>query len=65
VDLTPNDGEVITEWRVGAATLFVFKQTKFFVFYGNSTDGSGNPVFNYRSVDLGVGAVAASLRVSP
>jgi hypothetical protein len=35
--------------------LFVFKQTRFFVFYGNSTDSSGDPVFNYRTVSTGVG----------
>jgi hypothetical protein len=57
VDLTPNDGEVITGMVAWRDQLFVFKQNQFFVFYGNSTDGSGNPVFNYRTVDTGVGAV--------
>jgi hypothetical protein len=33
---------------------FVFKYSKFFVFYGNSTDSAGNSIFNYRTVD-GVG----------
>lgn len=52
VQLTPGDGETIravVSWR---GQVFVFKQTKMFVFYGNSTDASGNPVFNYRSVKL-------------
>lgn len=55
VDLTPGDGEKITclvGWR---DLLFAFKQTKFFVFYDESTDSDGNPVFNYRAVN-GVGA---------
>jgi len=33
----------------------VFKLSKFYVFYGNSVDGTGNPVFNYRAVKTGVG----------
>jgi len=55
VQLTPGDGEKV----MGAATwrefLFVFKETKFFVFYGNSVDGTGEPIFNYRPVEGGVG----------
>lgn len=59
VDLTPGDGEEImgvVSWR---DLVVVFKQTKFFVFYGNSTDDDGDPVFNYRPVDAGVGLVAS------
>jgi hypothetical protein len=51
VDVRPGDGERITalvQWR---NMLFAFKQTSFAVFYGNSTDSSGNPVFNYRTVE--------------
>ena len=33
-----------------AEYLFVFKQSKFFVFYGNSVDSTGGTVFNYRTV---------------
>ena len=58
VQLTPGDGEKI----VGAITwrelVIVFKQTKFFVFYGNSVDADGNPIFNYRPVEGGAGAVS-------
>lgn len=58
VQLTPGDGEKI----IGAITwrelVIVFKQTKFFVFYGNSVDADGNPIFNYRPVEGGVGAVS-------
>jgi hypothetical protein len=55
VRLTPGDGEAF----MGAATynnqLFIFKESKFFVFYGNTVDGAGNPVFNYRAVATGIG----------
>jgi hypothetical protein len=58
VDLTPGDGEEI----VGVATwrdlVMVFKGSKFFVFYGQSVDDEGEPVFNYRPVDAGVGLVS-------
>jgi hypothetical protein len=57
VQLTPGDGETITACIAWREFVFVFKQTKFFVFYGNSTDSAGNPIFNYRPVDAGVGAV--------
>lgn len=58
VDLYPGDGENITcaiTWR---DLIFVFKETKFFVFYGNSTDASGDPIFNYRTVNTGVSALS-------
>jgi hypothetical protein len=42
---------------IGAATLgdlvFVFKHTRAYVFYGESIDGTGQPVFNYRALNLG------------
>lgn len=60
VELTPGDGEPITGMAVFGTELFVFKQTKFFVFYGNSTDSTGGAVFNYRMVDTGVGCVASN-----
>jgi hypothetical protein len=44
--------------------LFVFKKTKFFVFYGNSTDATGGVVFNYRMVDTGVGCAAAGAKLT-
>lgn len=57
VYVTPGDGQYasgIVSWQ---NMVFVFKERKFFVFYGNSTDSTGNPVFNYRAVDTGVGAM--------
>jgi hypothetical protein len=54
VDLHPNDGEEILALVTWREMLFAFKQTKFFVFYGNSVDEVGGTVFNYRSV-LGEG----------
>lgn len=50
VDLTPGDGEEITgvcSWR---DYVFVFKESKYFVFYGNDIDVTGEPVFNFRGV---------------
>lgn len=57
VDLGANDGEVFTgicDWR---GQLWVFKETRAFVFYGNSVDQFGGPEFNYRAIDLGVRVV--------
>lgn len=59
VGLTPGDGETISAIVAWRDLVFVFKQTRIFVFYGNSTDSTGNPVFNYRVLE-GVGAVAAN-----
>lgn len=55
VRLTPGDGESIRGAISFNNQVFVFKQTKFFVFYGQSTDATGQPVFNYRTVDTGIG----------
>lgn len=57
VQLTPGDGESIMAVVAWREFIFVFKESRFFVFYGNSVDGSGNPIFNYRTVDAGVGAL--------
>jgi hypothetical protein len=56
--LTPGDGEAIQGAIAWGEFVFVFKETKFFVFYGVSTDSQGNPIFNYRTVDTGVGCAA-------
>lgn len=53
VTLTPGDGEVITGMAVWGDLLFVFKQTKMFVFWGESVDDAGLVEFNYREVSLG------------
>jgi hypothetical protein len=58
VSLTPGDGEYVNNLTSWSNLVFAFKQTKFFVFYGNDTDGSGNPIFNYRAVAGGVGCVS-------
>lgn len=57
VDLTPGDGTLgITGMANYNNQLFVFKANRFFVFYGTSTDATGQPIFNYRVVDSNVGA---------
>lgn len=58
VQLTPGDGEAIQACIAWREYVFVFKQTKFFVFTAESTSSSGNPIFNNRIVDTGVGMVA-------
>lgn len=60
VRVTPGDGEIIQGAAVYNGLLFVFKSTKFFVFYGNSVDATGNPIFNYRAVATGIGIEGAS-----
>jgi hypothetical protein len=55
LQLTPGDGQRITGMCVFGTELFVFKRTKFFVFYGNSTDSTGGSIFNYRMIDTGIG----------
>lgn len=52
VTLRPGDGEVISAIVPFRDLLFVFKQSAMFVFYGESIDSTGNPIFNYRRVDL-------------
>lgn len=48
VHLRPGDDENIRGIFAWRDYLFVFKTTCMFVFYGTSTDSTGNPVFNYR-----------------
>jgi len=55
VDLHPGDGEQVMACVAWRDLVFVFKETKFFVFYGESTQANGTPVFNYRAVTTGVG----------
>jgi hypothetical protein len=59
VDITPGDGEPIMGLIAWREYLFAFKETKFAVFYGNSTDSTGAPVFNYRLVNTGIGLAAS------
>lgn len=58
VQVTPGDGEPITGLAVWRDYLFVFKESKFFVFYGTATAADGTPEFQYRPVEAGVGLVA-------
>ena len=58
VQLTPGDGERIIGAIAWQGLTFIFKETKFFVFYGNSVDAGGDPVFNYRPVEAGAGLAA-------
>lgn len=56
VQLTPGDGEEIVGMCVWGGLIFVFKQTKFFVFYGVGVDPEeGGPSFEYKEVTLGGG----------
>lgn len=55
VSLTPGDGETIVAVAAWREYVFVFKRTRFFVFYGNSADSTGSPVFNYRTVEHAAG----------
>lgn len=57
VDLEPNDDDELTAIVSWNNQTFVFKNNKFYVFYGNSVDGDGEPVFNYRRVSAEIGAV--------
>ena len=56
--LTPGDGEKIQAVVAWREFVFVFKESKFFVFYGTSVDEEGLPEFNYRPVAGGVGLVS-------
>lgn len=60
LQFTPGDGERITAMVSWREFVFVFKESKFFVIYGESTAANGGPVFNYRTVDAGVGCVGAN-----
>lgn len=65
VYVSPGDGEDIQGICAWRELVIVWKSTKFFVFFGNATDGSGNPIFQYRSI-TGIGAALASpLGVAP
>lgn len=54
-DLTPGDGEQIMACVTWRELVFIFKETKFFVLWGESTAADGTPVFNFREVVNGVG----------
>lgn len=59
VDVAPGDGEAVKAVIAWRESVFVFKETKFFVFYGTHVDAGGDPVFSYRTVDTGVGLASS------
>ncbi len=58
IDLTPGDGEQILAAVTWRELVFVFKETKFFVMWGESTASDGTPVFNFREVVNSAGVAA-------
>lgn len=59
IDLDPGDGEAITGVCVWGTYTFIFKESKFWVHYGESVDSTGLPVFQVRKIDTGAGLVAS------
>ena len=55
IDLTPGDGEQIIAAVTWRELVFLFKQTKFFVLWGEGTGTDGNPTFHVRQVVNNVG----------
>ena len=58
-DLDPGDGESIMGLLTFRELLFVFKETKFFVFDGMGTDADGEADPSFRRVDNGIGLAAS------
>jgi len=50
IDLDPGDSEYLTGGAVHGNSLYIFKQSKVFEFYGTATDSSGNPIFSNRAI---------------
>ena len=67
VDLSPGDGERIMGVCSFDNYVIVFKESRFFVFYGTSVrPDDGTPEFSYRAVEAGVGLAASNaLCVAP
>lgn len=63
IDLAPGDAENITGVAAWREFVFVFKESAFWVFYGNTTDTSGDTSFNNRVV-RGFGARQPSTMIS-
>ncbi len=59
VHLRPGDGEEIRGIATWRGQTFVFKESKAYIFYGESTDATGAPVFEYRTIDIEGPCVAA------
>jgi hypothetical protein len=54
-DLTPGDGEQIMTAVTWRELIFIFKETKFFVLWGESANTDGTPIANFREVVNSVG----------
>lgn len=63
LQLQPGTGELtaLVTWRDYTVA---FKADRFFVFYGNSVDSDGEPIFNYRAVVAGHGCATAGAAVA-
>ena len=61
VILSSGDGETGRAAATYNDYLFLFKQSKFFVFYGNSVDSTGGTVFNYRTVGNAFGGSSSAI----
>jgi hypothetical protein len=59
IDLTPGDGETIIAAVTWRELVFVFKQTKFFILWGESAQTDGTPIFQRREVVNSIGLASA------
>lgn len=50
--LHPGDGESITGMVTWRDMVFITKSTRMFIYSGVTASGTGQPIFNYRTVDL-------------
>ena len=55
--LSPGDGDAVQAVIAWRDLVFVFKRRKFFILATSRQDNKANPIFDYRTVDAGVGAV--------
>jgi hypothetical protein len=55
VDIWAGDDQQIRAAVTYRDQVFVFKDRRFAVFYGESVDADGGVIFNYRPVDVGIG----------
>lgn len=58
-ELDPGDGEPIMGMIAFRDMVFIFKQTKFWVYYGESTTQAGAADFLFRKVNVGIGLEAS------
>jgi len=58
IDLTPGDGEQIMNAVTWRELVFIFKETKFFVYYSEAPASDGTTEFRIREVVSGVGLAA-------